>query len=93
MSSYSQKVQRGYQQLTVAATAVSLTVPAGGVNNALVRCSTADVRWRDDGAPTAAVGIPLLSGETLIYDGQPEDLQFIRQAATSATLDIGYYSA
>lgn len=89
---YYQRSPRGYQQLTVSSTAVSLTIPAGKrVTFALVRCSTANVRYRDDGTdPTATVGEPLLAGEVLEYDANVAAVKFIRQSA-DATLDISYY--
>jgi hypothetical protein len=86
----------------VSSAAVGLTIPtetaASGatrnkrVNNVLIRCATANVRWRDDGTdPTASVGVPLNAGEVLSYDGNPQAIKFIRQSA-DATLDIAMYS-
>lgn len=86
----------GYQQLTVSTTSVGLTVPAtvAEANFALIRCSTNDVRWRDDGTdPTATVGVPLKANETLEYDGRLRVIEFIRSGAADATLDITYYRA
>lgn len=58
----------------------------------VIRCATANVRWRDDGtAPTATVGMPLNVGEELDYDGDPSTLKFIRSGAADATLDISFY--
>jgi hypothetical protein len=54
-------VPLGYQQISAAtlASATNLTVPTGAVL-AIIRCETANVRWRDDGtAPTASVGMPM----------------------------------
>lgn len=59
----------------------------------MIRCATANVRWRDDGtAPTASVGVPLNAGEELDYDGNQAVIQFIRTGAADATLDISYYA-
>jgi hypothetical protein len=81
----------GYQQIPNVAAAVSLTVP-NGAQVAMIRANTKDVRWRDDGTPpTAAVGTPLVAGETLAYEGNLAAIQFIEQAA-SAALDIDYYA-
>lgn len=105
--SYYQRKAQGYQQLTVAGTAVGLTMPTGaidtGPNSATVvtkknvsfvfiRCSTANVRWRDDGTdPDASTGVPLNAGETLEYDGNPARIKFIRTGGTSAVLDVSFY--
>jgi hypothetical protein len=85
---------RGYEQLTVAGTAVGFaSIPATGPELALIDCETADVRWRDDGTnPTASVGKLLRVGDELAYDGNMSDIKFIRTGSTSATLNISYYS-
>lgn len=83
---------KGYQQLTVSTTAVSLTVP-DGADYAQIQCATTNVRWRDDGtAPTSSLGLQLLAGAELLYDANPKKIQFIRSGAADATLDISYYS-
>lgn len=82
----------GYQQLTVSSTAIGLTLPTAGADYALIRCSNNNVRYRDAGVdPTATVGLPLLAGEILNYDGALTTIKFIRQSA-DAVLDITYYS-
>lgn len=89
----------GYQQITSLSSAATLTVPAvdnhGLVHKptqALIRCETQAVRWRDDGtAPTASVGMPLAVGDSLFYDGDLTRIQFIEQTA-SAKLNVAYYS-
>lgn len=88
----------GYQQITSLSTAASLTVPVvdkNGLNQkptfALIIAETQNVRWRDDGtAPTASVGMPLIVGVPLQYDGDLSKIQFIEQTA-SAKLNISYY--
>jgi hypothetical protein len=88
----------GYQQITSLNTAASLTVPLvdkNGLNQkptfALIIAETQNVRWRDDGtAPTASVGMPLIVGVPLQYDGDLSKIQFIEQTA-SAKLNISYY--
>lgn len=91
------KTPVGYQQLTVSSAAVGLTLPAAsnnvtGPRYAVIRCATANVRWRDDGTnPSATVGVPLNVGEILEYDGNLSAIKFIRVSA-DATLDISYYA-
>lgn len=95
MSGSVKRAPQGYQQLTVSTSAVSLTIPATSnvATFALIRCSTANIRWRDDGtAPTSTVGEPLNAGEILEYDGQLSKFQAIRSGAADATLDIEYYA-
>jgi len=88
----------GYQQITSLSSAASLTVPQTDLNGlackptlAIITAETQAVRWRDDAAPTASVGMPLASGATLQYDGDLTKIQFIEQTA-SAKLNISYYA-
>jgi hypothetical protein len=83
-------VPLGYQQLPVAAVAVGLTVPVGA-RLALIQAETADVRWRDDVAPTATVGMRLENGSSFEYSGNLAAIQFIRRTGASAVLNISYY--
>lgn len=88
----------GYQQIVGLAASTALTVPVRdtlGISStptvAFITPETQAVRWRDDGvAPTAAVGMPLAVGATLVYDGDLTKIRFIQQAAT-ATLNVSYY--
>ena len=88
----------GYQQITSLSSATGLTVPArtpNGLNQkptfALIVAEGQSVRWRDDGtAPTASVGMPLVVGVPLQYDGSLDRIQFIEQVA-GAKLNISYY--
>lgn len=81
----------GYQQITGLSTAKALTVPVGATM-ALVSPDTQDVRWRDDGTnPTASVGMPLVVGTTLNYDGDLNRIRFIETTA-SAVLNVSYYA-
>lgn len=82
----------GYEQKTVSTSAVTLTV-AAGANYCLIEVQDDSVRFRDDGtAPTSSVGMPLASGQSIEYDGQPEDLQFIRSGSADAKLNVLYYA-
>ena len=88
----------GYQQITSLTAATGLTVPLVDVNGlncrpsiAIITPETQDVRWRDDAAPSATVGMPLAMGVTLQYDGDLTKIQFIEQVA-GAKLNISYYA-
>jgi hypothetical protein len=63
------------------------------VNFAEIRVSTANANWRDDGtAPTASVGMPMLSTDPLFeYAGALQNIQFIAQTG-SPVLNVSYYS-
>lgn len=88
----------GYQQLSTLSSAVGLTVPtqtpngsATKANFALIICETQNVRWRDDGTdPTASVGMLLVAGTPLQYDGDLSKIKFIETTA-SAKLNVSYY--
>jgi hypothetical protein len=81
----------GYQQITNVSAAVGLTIPVGTAF-ALIQAESQNVRWRDDGTdPTATVGMVLMAGSTLEYDGSSfASIKFIEVAA-SAKLNISYY--
>ena len=80
----------GQFALSVGATAVALTVPAGAVN-AQITVSGANIRYRDDGTdPTATVGMPVYQASAWLYSGPLGAIKFIAQSGT-ATLDVLYY--
>ena len=82
----------GYQQITDLSISVGLTIPAGSVR-ALVQCQTQAVRWRDDDTdPTSTVGMRMVPGEILDYDGDLPRIEFIEETS-GAVLNISYYSA
>lgn len=81
----------GYQQITSLSSATGLTVPTGATR-ALIAPLTKDIRWRDDGTnPTASVGMPVIAGTYLSYDGDLNKIKFI-QTAASAELNITYFA-
>jgi hypothetical protein len=93
-----QRVAAGFEQLTLssgtAAGLASIPTAKGGiaVTLAVITIEGNGVRFRDDGvAPTAAIGWPLGVGANYIYTGDPANLQFIRQSATNATVNVLYY--
>lgn len=90
----------GYGQLTSLGPAVLLsTIVVNGVTGipvgstyALMQAEGANIRWRDDGVPTAAFGMRLISGNDPLGFTGPEFsfLQFIQEAAT-AKLNVAFY--
>ena len=79
----------GFQQIAVLSTAQLLTVPANA-RAAIIHAETQAIRWRDDGtAPTAAIGMRLVVGDTLYYDGELSKLRLIEETA-SAKANITY---
>lgn len=82
----------GYEQRTVSNVAVGLASIPDKSNYALITCSGAAVRWRDDGVdPTAGTGHPLAVGEHLEYSNRADALRFIRSTGSDGTLDVSYY--
>ena len=82
-----------YQQLTVADTAVGLTVPPNA-NKAIIVVEDATIRWRADGTdPTSIVGTKAFVNATIILDtvGDLSNFKAIRQGSTNAQLSINYY--
>lgn len=85
----------GFQQVTVAASAIGLSNPAkNGANAALLQVETAQIRWRDDGTdPTASVGMLMSPGDPpMVYTGSLSAIKFIRVGATSGTLNAATYT-
>lgn len=81
----------GYQRIATLSSAQALTVPAGATF-ALIQAETQAVRWRDDGVtPTSSVGMPLIIGSVIEYDGDLKAIRFIEQTA-SAVLHVCYYN-
>lgn len=82
------------EQLTSLAGATALTNLPKGTSMIMVIPESQAVRWRDDGTdPTAAVGMPLAVGQTLIYTAKDMSrLKFIEQTA-SAKINVAYYAA
>lgn len=87
-------VNTGFEVLTVAGSAVSLTDSLVQKSNyaLLGPLETAQVRWRDDGtAPSASVGVLMDVGVVIEYDGDLSQIKFIRASATSGSLPVSYY--
>lgn len=89
----------GYQQLTVAGTAVSLTVPADAKYALLTvesSISTPAIRYLELGdktLPTATIGMSRTTLDTFDITGTPNLVNFraIQIAAGTHTLHIQYY--
>ena len=81
----------GFPQIASLTTAQSLTVPSEA-RAALIHADTQAIRWRDDGiAPTATVGMRLVVGSELYYDGEFSRLQMIAETA-GAKANVSYYA-
>ena len=80
-----------FEQVTVGATAVGITPPAGSLM-ALIQVKAQPVVWRDDGtAPTGTVGHDAPVGTILeAYGSSAGSIQFIR-TGTDSTLNVTYY--
>lgn len=85
----------GYYQVSVS-TAVTLASLSGGSLPAGARIvwilpeAGSNVRWRDDGtAPTASVGMPIVSQQAWPYEGSLAALQLVSQSGT-ATVNLWF---
>ena len=79
----------GYEQLTGADAAQSLTVPQNS-QVAFVAIEGGDARWRDDGtAPTSSVGMPLNEDSAEYLWGFLPDVQIY--LATGVKANVIYY--
>ena len=86
----------GYQQITSLSSAAGLTIPSPQDGSllkvAVIIVEGQAVRYRDDNvAPTTTVGMRLLPGDVLEYDGNLNDISFIEETA-SAKLNVSYYA-
>ena len=81
--------------LTVAGTAVSLTVPTGAKPRAAtVQVFEASVRfWLDGSVPTATTGHRADIGDLIQLESSAEVVNFkvIRETSTSASVEVTYY--
>ena len=94
--------QTGVQNaLSVAGTAVALTIPTGmKPTHAIIQVTGANVRWRaDDTAPTTSIGIQVAAGSniefmdpTIDYSGILNFIQFIADDAGTATLEVAFFA-
>lgn len=90
----------GFEQVSVAGTAVGLTAatyapasPGGPAKVAYIQCETAAVRWRADGTdPTATVGVSMEAGDEIVVWGQYDiqSIKFIWRDGVTATLNVHY---
>ena len=96
-----QRVPAGFEQLSLstgsstalaAIPAATTNTPPIAVTLAVICVEGNAVRFRDDAtAPTAAIGMPIPVGGCWNYTGNPAALRFIRQSASTATLNVNYY--
>lgn len=86
---------QGYEQLTVADTAVGFASIPTNADKAVIVVEDKTIRWRDDGTnPTSTVGTKAFANTWITLEGRQKITQFkaIRQGADSAKLSISYYS-
>lgn len=81
----------GYVQMTSLAAATVISSIPDNTEVAVIQAETQNVRWRDDGtSPTTSVGMILVAGDSMVYNGTMSALKFIEVTA-SAKLNITYY--
>lgn len=81
----------GYVQLASLGTSTSLTGIPTGVLITLIQAEGDDLRWRDDGTdPTAAIGMLLADGQTLVYNGNPSEIEII-ETTGSGIANVSFY--
>lgn len=81
----------GYEQINPT-TATGLTPPNAGSSLAMIQVEGQPVRYRDDGtAPTADLGNVIAAGDTLVYTGDMETVEFIDTAAGASEVNVLYY--
>ena len=93
-------ITSAHEKLTVAASSATLVNPvssgsAGGATFALVQILDANIRYRrDSGAPTATLGTQGLQNSYILLTNidMMRDFRAIREGATSAVLEVEYYS-
>jgi hypothetical protein len=80
-----------YQQMTVTTVVRPRRSPPAQATYAIIIPETNGIRWRDDGTnPTAAIGMPVAAGATLVYDGDLSAIKIVSQTGTS-TVNVSYF--
>ena len=88
-----------YETLAVSTSAVGLAaIPANRlIRRVVIQVLDGDVRWMavPSTNPTSTTGLRLRDGDTLVYDGVPEDIKFIKDDASTGdpVLGIHYFGA
>lgn len=83
----------GFRQVTATSSAFALPTPPAGTRRAIVQAEAQALRWRDDGAdPTASIGMTIVSGGELRYDGTNMGAIKMIAATAGAIANISYYS-
>ena len=84
----------GYEQLTVADSAVGLALIPLNANRATIVVEDATIRWRIDGTnPTNTVGTKSFVNSTIVLESRAQINKFkaIRTVSTSSKLSVNYY--
>ena len=81
----------GYLQITTPSTRTLLTIPSGA-QVALIQAEPQNCRWRDDGTdPTAAIGMQIAAGNSVLYVGELSAFKVIQEAA-NAKVNVSFYA-
>jgi hypothetical protein len=82
---------KGYVQMTSLGTQGLLTAVPATATVVLLQAEGDNVRWRDDGtAPTTSVGMRLLVGADVLYNGDIRSIRVIGEGG-GAKLNVTYY--
>jgi hypothetical protein len=89
----------GYQQLTVAGSVVTLTIPTNAIRAIMVlesNLTTIAIRYNEDGSvPSSGVGMPMFNGDAreVTMADNLTSFQAIQEGAGTHKLNITYYMA
>lgn len=85
---------RGHFTVSVTNVAVGLPSLPEDVRRMVLRSMAAPINWRDDGTdPTLSSGMPVLTDEPLIYDGDVmSTFKMIRSTGVDADVRVAYYA-
>lgn len=84
-------VPMGYIQIETDTEEAQALVPPDGATAALIIVEAQAIRYRDDGEdPTSAVGMPMMVGDTMLYDAGLSTIRFIGQV-DGAIVNVCFY--
>lgn len=92
--SFDPHLPKSFQEVTVGAAAVALTVPTGATR-ADIQVQAQPLRYRVDGTnPTSTVGFAAAADEWVVLQGEELGLaRFIRSGGSDALLAVQWYAA
>jgi hypothetical protein len=81
----------GFARVFPLTVATALPAAPAGTKVALIQAEAQNVRWRDDGVnPTAATGMVMTAGDSMIYSGDLSAIRFI-ESVVGANLNVTFY--